>query len=497
MDKFSALFYEYTEGACDYLRIKNVELISSSMTANVHIFVREDMYDNFDNKVIKQLQQFFRSIVKQYKVNFTFERLIVSESVVREELMQFLLGNFPFVTSNIRLDSIELELDEDIHVTLFLPTRVMKYALDNDFVNKVSEYLTDRFMCKAHINMELTDEIIEESESATSPTIARRIRCTDVKYLVGTRSPEPSTATLLEFVKEAQDNILVLGTVRNVQEKHYETQRAEDVKNKRTFYPYRYIITLDDTTDTIKVIYKAKESLAVLKTPPPVLVVRGRVFYSEDRGEYAVFAKTIYSCNVDFQALKESRKPLPVPAQYRYQPLPVTVKERMTQMSLDEEIAPAKTLVGNIVFAWAMSTSTDGLVPYEISFLKVKDGVPTDHYTSYVFCRDVLAVDTRFKAYVSSAPRLGELTPDIVKFLDKSLVVAFDATTLQTLLTDAAKALHYKLDAEFWDASQLNKKIKDKESFLKQLAPYNIVPEDDTAYEYAYSLYLLYLEIKG
>ncbi|MBO4534589.1 MAG: hypothetical protein J5755_01475, partial [Clostridia bacterium] len=168
-----------------------------------------------------------------------------------------------------------------------------------------------------------------------------------------------------------------------------------------------------------------------------------------------------------------------------------------TQMTLDDEAFAPKRLQGNIVFAWFKSISESKIIPYELSFIKVVDGVPKEHYTTYVYCRDVLSIDAQYKAYVTNAPRLGDLVPDLVKFLDKTLVVSFDAAALQTLLADTAKPLRLKLDAEFWDANQLSKKNKDKASFDKALSAHGIMPLSDTSYEYAYSLYELYLEVKG
>ena len=509
MDKFTSLFYQFTDGACDYLRIKNVELVEATQVANVHMLVREDKYDNFDNKIIKQLEKFFKAIVKTYKVNFSFERLVVSEAIVREELIQQLLSTFPFVASNILLDTIEVEVDEDIHVTIYMPERVSDYAKDNDFAAKVAEFVQDRFMCKSFVNVELTDERVEETSLSTQPTLSNRIRATEVKYLAGTKSPEPSSATLIEGIKEKADNILVLGTVRNWQLTDYKKKQQEDEANgrhyevspelakKRERYPYRYSFTLDDTTGSIRVMFNAKEPLKSLDPAPTMVIVRGRVFYSEGRGDYNVSARTIYSCKADFEALKEARKPLPVPDTYRTEPLPVEVKERVMQMRLDDEDFAPKRVLGTVVFGWVKSISNTKLIPYEMSFVKVEDGKPTCHYTTYVFNRDVLSIDARHKSYVTTAPRLGDIVPDLVKFLDKTLVVVFDANSLQALLSETAKPLRLKLEAEFWDANQLVKKSKDKTSFDKVLSQHGIIPQDDTSYEYAYSLYELYLDVKG
>ena len=37
MDKFSSLFYTYTDGKYDYLRIKNVDVNTEARTANVSL----------------------------------------------------------------------------------------------------------------------------------------------------------------------------------------------------------------------------------------------------------------------------------------------------------------------------------------------------------------------------------------------------------------------------------------------------------------------------
>ena len=497
MDKFSQLFYQYTEGECDYLRIKNVELAESTMTANIHVYVREDKYDNFDNKVIKQLDKFFKAIVKQYTIKFFFERLVVSEAVVREELVQYLLVTYPFVASNLRTETIVVEVEEDVVTTLFLPERVMEYAKHNVFQKQVEDYLSDRFMTSAKVCLELTDDVVEESEIAKAPILSNRVRVADAHYLAGTKSPEPSSATLLETVKDPQESIFVMGKVSNFEMKKFDAQRPEDAAKKRTFFPFRYTFGLDDTTGKIRVTFNSKLEVDALKTPPEFLVVRGRVFYSEGRGEYAVYAKTLYTGKVDFDVLAESRKPLPPPAEYRVEPKPASVKVQVRQLRLDEEEPPQKTIPGTVVFAYVKSVSKTNLSPYEMSFIKVKDGVPVSHYTTYVYLRDVLGIDARFKSYVSTAPRLGDITPDLVKYLHHELVVAVDAPSLQNLLLSTAKTLRYQLDCEFWDAAQLGKKGKEKLSLDKMFSAHHIVLDDDTAYEYAYGLYRLYLEMKG
>ena len=503
MDKFSSLFYNYTDGKYDYLRIKNVDVNTEARTANVYIYVRDDKYDNFDNAVIKELRAFFGEIVKKYTFNFYFERLLVSADIVHRSLTEYINVNFPFVAANILFDSIDVYASADaIECTVYMPESIRQYAEECGFVASAETHLTDAFIMPAHLAIELTDVVVEENNTDNAQRLFTVVPVDDIKYLCGVKSEYSRLPTMMRYVKQAAERVAVCGEMSEMRVNVYEQEPPkEGEESKRRFYKYRYSFMLYDGTESMRVLFGTNDDKCPLKDiTAGQFMVRGRVFYNERTGSFNVYAKTVYRCAIDKASLAEMLKPLPPPETYRIQPAEVEEIPRTVQLSLglDGEDAPSgKRLSGKYVFLYMRSLAKDKLVPYELCALRVNDGQPVEKYTTYIYTSDLIEIDVAIKSSVSTAPRISDVVPDLVKFFEGTTVVALQLDKVQPYLTDIAKALRYVFACDWTDGSILLKKGKETLSFAKACKQKHIEITSDAADAHARALFELYLAEKG
>lgn len=503
MDKFSTLFNAYTGGEYDYLRIKSVDINTESKTAVVNIFVREDKYDNFDNSVIKLLRRFFGEFAKGYTFSFNFERLLVSADLVHRELVEFVTVHYPFVAANIVLDNVDVTVEGDrIHCTMYMPQSILQYANERGFAAKLEEQLSDAFIMHADVKSEVTDVLVEEDEADAAVPLNTVVPVSDVRYLCGVRSEFSRNPAMLSTVNHAVERIALCGIVGDMRCKIYEEPKENAVEDKsRRFYKYHYTFTLNDTTESIRVLFNTNDEQCPLKdVTSGQFMVRGRVFYNERTQSFNVFAKTVYTCRINLTLLAELRKPLPIPESYKYPPKAVEVIAKPVQMTLSldgMDTGGEKHLVGSHVFLYLRSTQKDNIVPYEIAAVRTENGVPTLCYRSYVYTADVLSVAVELKASVTTAPRMADLVPDLVKFTEGASLVTLALAEVRPYLEEIAKVLRYAFACDWWDANALLKKGKETMSFVRAAKQHGVSPRSDAAEDMAYCLYELYLSEKG
>lgn len=502
MDKFSRLFYKYTDGKYDYLRIKNVDVNTEARAANVYVYLREDKYDDFDNALIKELRAFFSEIVPKYTFYFHFERLLVSADLAHRRLTEYVMVNYPFIAANIVFDTVDVVVTHDcIECTVYLPDYIMQYAKERDFAKRVEEDLGDDFIMPVKVNLELTDVVVEESQVDKTKHAYSVVPVDGIKYLCGVKSEYSRMPTMLSMVNQPMERVAVCGDMSDMRLKTYEPEEPkEGEESKRRFYKYHYTFNLADGTDNIRVLFNTNDDKCPLKdVTDGQFMVRGRVFYNERTQSYNVFAKTVYRCVIDKAKLEDMLKPLPVPDTYSIQPVEVHEVEKPVQLAigLEDEPGGPKRLAGNHVFLYMRSAAKDKLVPYELCAFKTEGGKPTLAYTTYVYCADLLSIDVAIKSSVSTAPRISDVVPDLVKFFDGCTVVCFRLEKVQHYLVDIAKALRYVFTCDWSDADSLLKKGKETFTFAKMCRTKQITIDGEDAAANARALYELFLSEKG
>ena len=503
MDKFSSLFYTYTDGKYDYLRIKSVDVNTEARTANVYIYVRDDKYDNFDNAVIKELRSFFGEIVKKYTFNFFFERLLVSADLVHRALTEYINTTFPFVAANILFDTIDVFVTADaIECTVYMPDSIRQYAKECGFVDSVEHHLTDAFIMPAKMKIEITDYLVEEDSTENTQRLFTVVPVDEIKYLCGVKSEYSRLPSMMRYVKQAAERVAVCGDMSDMRVKIYEQEPPkEGEESRRRFYKYHYTFVLSDGTEQMRVLFNTNDEKCPLKNiTDGQFMVRGRVFYNERTESFNVFAKTVYRCSIDKARLADMLKPLPPPDTYRIQPQPVEEAPRAVQMTLGllgDDGPHDKRLPGEYVFLYLRSLAKDKVVPYELCALRVKDAKPIEQYTTYIYTADLLEIDVSIKASVSTAPRISDIVPDLVKFFEGVTVVSLQLEKVQAYLGDIAKALRYVFACDWSDGNLLLKKGKETLPFVKACRQKRIEIENDSAASYAKALFELYLAEKG
>lgn len=489
MDRFSELFAQYTKGECDYLRVKAVEINNDTNYATIWMYVREDKYDRFDNNIIPVLKGFFSLFVKNHKLKFNFERLVISDDIVRRYLNEYLSVHYPFFAANIFLKNIQIGTEKN-HITCVvpIPKGLINYAKDNRLLQHLTEELQEQFMTSASVDWVATDQEVQVGQQDIRSHISNAVEVDQVDYVCGRKISAYQAPIMLSSINEKTDRISVCGIVSDIKEYVLSDEEAE----KSRGYRYRLSFTLNDTTASTKVYLKSKDAQCPIKDMQgkEVLVV-GRTFYSERTQSFGVSATTVFSCKIDFAKIKAAQKPLPCPSQYRYSPLPVAYHRKPLQLTLEQQANEEKYLTGKQVYLYIRYVG-EAKVPFEICALKVQDGHPVEKYASFIYMSDTSEVDVAYKGPVASAPRMIDMIPDLVRFFDGALVVCIDLEMVQTYLVDLATSMRYAFSCDWYDADLLLRKGKVTRSFAQVLSANKIELKSPEAYDGAVALFELY-----
>ena len=499
MDKFSQLFAQYTHGEYDYLRVKSVEINSQNGTANIVMYVREDRYNNFDNGVIAVLDKFFRLFVKNLKLKYNFEPLLVSAEIVRRYLVEYLSVNYPFVAANAFVDSIAVNVKgEQIFCTVPLSRGMEDYIRVNRLQQVLQEELSRYYMTDVSVQLQICDTQIEGQQQLLRQ-VNNTVDVADVDYICGRKNVTYNAPVMLNSINRPYDMIAVCGRIgevkENVQQEKPEDkapQSTDQPAKKKRFKKYRYTFVLDDTTAKMSAYYRTNEENCPLRdiSQGDVLAV-GRVFFSDYSQSFCLSVVSLYRCKINFDQIDEATKPLPAPDKYQLAPLPARYSRKPKQLSLDDNsVIEDRYLTGNLVFLY-LRCVPDG-TPYQLCALKVIEGKPYEKYSSFLYMRDTSSVDVLYKSAVAAAPRAAELVGDLVKFCLSATVVTLQLEKTQKFLFELAKPQRYVFACDWYDGDLLLKKGKTTQSFAHALQAKHIDLASQDADDCAVALFELY-----
>lgn len=497
MDNFLIRFNEFTKNKYNYLRLKKVEFYEIDSIAKLYFVIPEDIYENgFDNSVIKELKRFCAKVSGKYKCEFFFERLVISEDIVKTHLLEILATECPFLASSINKECVSISVDEKIDVYITIEQDVYDLIDGAPFLNKIIDNLEESFGLQAYITFNLVpvgDIVIEKTESQI---VSRSfVPYRSFEYLCGFNAKSANKPIFLEGIHKAMESTAICGRVSNIEKRTYE----KDPNSKFKYYRYNYRMTLFDYSGTITAYFKTNDENCQLNyvKDGDQLMIQGRIAYSDRLGKFVMYSKTIYTIELDIDGIQDILRPKPAPDTLKYPSIKYEGQDFIEKKDLFNYEDNSSNTDMNCVFITYRSINK-GFAPWELCMLSFKNGVPDQVYNVYIKVANVEVVDFEYRAKVLSGKRLADYVPDILCFCKNKVVYCKNADIVSKELENIAKAQHteYKLDMQ--EANKLGAKNGQKFDplFERMLKEYGIQVFGTTSYDYAIAMAQLYLKVK-
>ncbi|NCA67698.1 MAG: hypothetical protein EOM87_06520 [Clostridia bacterium] len=511
MNDFLTLLQNKYGEKYNYIRVKCVEVFKQSKKVNITLYIPEDVFDyEFENDDIKAIKGVLEDVINgendaegksKVKINLYFEKIYFDTEILKGALSDYIKAHYPYVGSNIDFERLELELGSEITINFVIQESVYDYASKSDFEESVKKFLEDKYYLVSNITYEIVENsgvsIEENAQSLQHRSVF--IPVSDIQKICGKGELKGMFPKHIAVINKAGDNISICGKIELVDRKIYdETQAVEGKK----FYKYHYILSVDDTSASMKVLYNTNEEDCPLEklAPGSDIIVRGRVFYKENTGKFIMFAKGIGKCEIDFATVKAQLAPLAPPDEYR---LPPKIYERKMggyQMELDVMGNGQKeksVSTGEVVAMHYLSIpKSNEEIIYEIACIVINDGKFTEYYHTYLKSPRSDNMNIEAKVKVMTAPRLSTVIPDLIKFTAGRIILALDVFNSVKTLNEVAKPLRYVFHNELKEVKSYGKKSKGDSNLISICRENGIkLNSSASAMEYAEAIGQLYLKL--
>ena len=514
MADFLTILNEKTYGKYDFLRVKSVEVNSSVGSVTVTFLVPPEKYSSLGLDEQKEIKEALTEQLPTFEIHINFEKHLMDHKMILSRSWDFISKRFPFVACGLKKGNVAF-FEENNHSILHIkaPESISEYAKGVGFEGVLSDYLYNRFCIKCAISWEVCEVDENDLDQVYIEKVydvrSNLIPISNRRYLAGRKSDlEKGLPTHICDVKKESESVLVCGVVKYFDIKDFGEQPAvvenpvEDselsstelaikevnAKKTRKRRRYCYKFTLDDSTSKIKVSYFCVEKNPELDNikDGDSLMVRGNSKYNELFDDYSINANLIARCEIDFEAVKEQMKKLPPPENY-LEIKPGTYEyEELNQISFDNEEEGEKdeNVICALAFSYVKIFDDNGIdfkeLPYEMACIKQVGKTPREYIHSYLKVSDTSSISVDLKDSVFSAPRLENLIPDILKFIQESTVVVLRKDVIDTIF-NLAESLRYEApEADFKNLHSMGvKKGDDGKTFYERCADKKIILSQD------------------
>ncbi len=498
MDKFLIDFNKFTKNKYSYLRLKKVEFYEYEKTAKLYFLIPADIYENvFDNAVFGDLRKFCAKIAPSYKCSFFFDQLVVTEDIVKEYLLELLATNYPFLAVSINKDCISVVIIDNIQIALTIERDICSLIEKSDVLKNIVLNIEDEFGLDTYITINVVDvgEIkVEKSEQR----IVSKCYVPFVKFdfLCGKSLKYANKPVFIDSINKPYELQAVCGIVKSIEKRIFE----KDPESTFKYYRYNYRIKISDFSGEMTCYFKSNEDDCKLNdiTEGMQIMLSGKIGFSERTGSYQMYAKSIYTIELDKEKIDDMLKPLPVPDTLKYPSRKYDGNDFIMSQSLFDiaENNSAK-LDFNCVFMSYKSVNKT-FSPWEICLLSFENGRCKEVYETFVKVSSLDKVDVEYKAKVAGAKRFAEYVPDILCFCNGKTLFCKDADEVAKHISSMAKAQHYEFNIEVQDSNKLGMKNGQKfePTFERMLKEYSITLTDDSCYASCIAMAKLYMKVK-
>ena len=372
------------------------------------------------------------------------EKIASDNQLVNLAAYEYLKKNYPSVS--IFMDESDVSSDvigNVVKYTLKLPADGADYVTKNGALKKLDEYLSQRF-CSDFVgtteiktDVEKVNLLSEEVyESELQKIMHRTIKVRDVVPI-----DDVTLGDSAQYIEDLENGaVTVCGTVTSTEERTTKTGK-----------PF-FIIHIDDTTGrTGGVYFTKKNTYPKIKEIKEGDAIIARATLGDYNGRQSLTFEKINRCTFPEDFKPESKAKKNPPRNYK-KIFPESATTIKVKSVFDEETALPAELTEKDYVVFDLETTglerTEEII--EIGAVKIRGGKIAEQWTTLVKpSKPLTEENTKLTGItdemLADAPKIGEVLPDFMKFIDGTVLVAHNADFDMSFLRRDAAAEEYEV----------------------------------------------------
>ena len=436
-----------------YLRIGKVDISTSDKRANIIFLMPEEVFDySFNSQDVEAIVTAVKETLgNAFKVNCKFEKIILSEEIFKNALIEYMEKYFPLIAANIDYSGIKIGLGETATICMSVPENIHKYMPTVSFEERIRAFAQERFVLSVKFAFDIVpDEIRTKAfEANQANRYGRTVQVTDKRILFGRENELSIPAVHISTLRGDGQDVACCGKVKFL--KYNIRDESKRVPGKK-FYKNYYTFSISDTTGHLNVFINLDGEVPLLKDGEDV-ICRGRVNLRDDMSSFGMYARAVALCTIPYEIIREQTKPLAPPDRYSIlvpKPYEEVVYSQLTIGMDDRSSEVAAYLDSTVTVAIRTIKTERAYVPYEVAMCFVKGKSIVEYVHTFLKVnfteKSERAQYANSKGYAS--PRFSSVIPDLVKFAEGKTLVAVNPQFVIDLLNGTAKPLRYVFSNE-------------------------------------------------
>lgn len=391
-------------------------------------------------------------------VDVKIKKIVSNDELINNAIFNFLKDNYPSVSIFLKpTDVVCAVVGNMVKYTVRLNKEGAEYVAGNGALKRLDEYLSKNFCSEFAGATEIKED--EETVSLISEEVfeseLQRIEHRTIKVKnIEVIDDENMGDTALYIEDAASGDVTVCGTVTEITER--------ETKNGKPFF----IIHLDDTTGRTSGVYFSKKyTYDKIRriAAGDAIIARGNI--GEYNGRPSFTFEKINRCAFPADFVKKEKFKKQPPREYSLIfPSPAaTIK--VNSVFDAEEVLPEELVNGEyVVFdleTTGLDLMTNGIT--EIGAVRISGGRISEQFTTlvkpdYPITEEIVKITGITSEMVESAPKIGSVIPDFMKFIQGAVLVAQNADFDMKFIKRFAGAEEYEVNNKVMDTMELSRK---------------------------------------
>ena len=386
-------------------------------------------------------------------------KIVSNGELIVSAAFKFLKENYPSVSIFLEQDDIITSVEGNlVKYKLRLTKDGAEYVVKNGALKKLNDFLSKNFCSEFAGSTEIKPDNLavnllseEVFEGELEKIEYRTIKVKDV--LVIDDAAMGDTAVYIEDVSDGAHT--VCGKITEISER--------ETKNGKPFF----IIYIDDTTGALGGVYFTKKTtydkIKRLQVGDAI-IARGTL--GEYNGRKSFTFDKINGCTFPEDFVKKGKRKKTAPRNYKLVfPAPASTVKVSTVFDYNAELPEELTEKTYVVFDFettGVDFMNNGIT--EIGAVKIEKGKIKEQFTTlvkpdYPISAEITAITGITPEMVKDAPKIEQVLPDFLKFIEYSVIVAHNAAFDTSFLRRFANENDYEVNSAVMDTLEMSRRF--------------------------------------
>ena len=439
------------------IRISSVKVDRDGREIVYEFICDKPVGEDLRNIILKKAEEISPPAFSVVKI--IVKKIVSNPELINVEIFKYITENYPSISIFLKqTDVVTSEVGDVCKYVIRLTKDGADYVVKSGIIKKLNDFLSTKFCSDFAGGTEIKE--IEETFSLLSDDVyegqVQKIEHRTIKVEDMVEIDDPFMDNIALYIEDAvKGSVTVCGNITEIAER--------ETKNGKPFF----IIHLDDTTGRISGVYFTKKTtLSKIRE----LKIGDTIIASGNIGEYNGRTSFTYDkinrCTFPKNFVKKDKFKKQAPLEYSLIfPKPATITK--IKSVFDEEcVLPQQFFEEDYVVIDLETTGTEvmnsGIT--EIGAVKISKGKITEEFSTlvkpdYPISDRIVEITGITEEMVKDAPKISAVIPDLMKFIDGTVLVAHNASFDLSFIKRFASAEEYDVKNKVIDTLELSRAV--------------------------------------